>query len=302
MSDESPLADTTSSCPNCAAGTAADDAYCEACGAFLGAAAGDRRTEQDGGRVAAVSDVGLLRGRNEDSFALAGSESGALAVVCDGVASSIDGRAAADVAARVAADALAGALDVGVVEVDEAVMRAAISEAGSAVAALTGANEGWGSAPACTLVAAVWDGRAATIGWVGDSRAYLVTRHDARQLTVDDSWAQEQVTIGAMSERTALAAPQAHAITNWLGADSPGGAAQVVVVWPVAPSCLVLCSDGLWNHLDNPDTLTGLVWTSDAVPAPIDRRGGSPSTPSATVDVTTSRWRCSRWGRDELPG
>ena len=269
MNDELPDALTAPPCPTCGAGTAAADAYCEACGAFLGAAAADRRTERDGGRVAAVSDVGLLRGRNEDSFALADGERGALAVVCDGVASSTDGRAAADVAAQVAADALAGALEAGGA-VSEAAMRAAIAEARSAVAALTEPNEGWASAPACTLVAAVWDGREATIGWVGDSRAYLVSRHDVRQLTVDDSWAQEQVTAGAMSERTALAAPQAHAITNWLGADAPGGEAQVVAVRPESPSRLVLCSDGLWNHLRDPDSLTGLVWQSGAAPAPIE--------------------------------
>ena len=46
------------------------------------------------------------------------------------------------------------------------------------------------------VVAAVWDGATVTVGWVGDSRAYWIGATSARQLTADDSWAQEQVDAG----------------------------------------------------------------------------------------------------------
>ena len=43
------------------------------------------------------------------------------------------------------------------------------------------------------------------------------------QLTVDDSWVQEQVASGQLSEAEADRHPRAHAITRWVGADAPGG-------------------------------------------------------------------------------
>ena len=74
--------------------------------------------------------------------------------------------------------------------------------------------------PSCTFVAAVVDGPLIVAGWVGDSRAYwLADDGAAEQLTIDDSWAAEQIAAG-IPRAVAEADPQAHAITRWLGADS----------------------------------------------------------------------------------
>ncbi len=69
--------------------------------------------------------------------------------------------------------------------------------------------------------ARVWDGDEVTVGSLGDSRAYWIGADGARRLTVDDSWAREQVDAGVLDERDAEADPRAHAITRWLGADAP---------------------------------------------------------------------------------
>ena len=68
---------------------------------------------------------------------------------------------------------------------------------------------------------AVWDGTDVTVGWLGDSRAYWVDEDGCRQLTVDHSWAEDQVSAGRLDRESAEADSRAHAITRWAGADAP---------------------------------------------------------------------------------
>jgi serine/threonine protein phosphatase PrpC len=104
------------------------------------------------------------------------------------------------------------------------------------------------SPPSCTFVAAVVDGPVIIVGWVGDSRAYwLPDEGPAQMLSVDDSWAAEQVLAG-MPREQAESSPQAHAITRWLGADSPDFEPRCASVTPAGPGWLMVCSDGLWNY------------------------------------------------------
>ena len=115
------------------------------------------------------------------------------------------------------------------------------------------------AAPSCTVVAAVWDGQEVTIGWAGDSRAYWVGAAGSERLTLDHSWAQEQVDARRMPAAVADGDRRAHAITRWLGQDAPAGPPSVAVFQPVAEGRLILCSDGLWNHVATTDELGALV-------------------------------------------
>ena len=49
----------------------------------------------------------------------------------------------------------------------------------------------------------------------------------------------------------AEADPTSHTITRWLGADSVDPTPEVASVEPPAPGWLVVCSDGLWNHVSD---------------------------------------------------
>jgi serine/threonine protein phosphatase PrpC len=119
----------------------------------------------------------------------------------------------------------------------------------------TGADDG----PSCTFVAGVWDGEEVTVGSVGDSRAYWLGRTTSLRLTADDSWAQEQVDAGTMTEPAAMSAPDAHVITRWLGPDAPEGPYRVHALRPREPGRLILCSDGLWQYASSPAELRELV-------------------------------------------
>jgi protein phosphatase len=86
---------------------------------------------------------------------------------------------------------------------------------------------------------------------VGDSRAYLAVSDSIRQLTADHSWVGEQVAIGAMTAEEAAKHPYRGAITRCVGC-------QPTVEPDLQPeeslpsgSALILCSDGLTNHLSD---------------------------------------------------
>ena len=239
-------------CRGCGAPLAAREAdgYCSVCD--VRERVSPARVEVDLAVAAAVSDPGHMRRRNEDAFHLEQFDGGIVAVVCDGVGTSASADVAAQCAAGVAGTVLLTAARSGAVT-PSAASADALHAAQRSVCAL--AIEG---DPACTLVSALVRADDVVIASVGDSRAYWIAHHDARQLTVDDSWAGEQLAAG-LDAAQAAADPRAHAITRWIGADAPDGPIQLVSVEPHAPGRLVLCTDGLWNYVAEAADLAQLV-------------------------------------------
>jgi serine/threonine protein phosphatase PrpC len=79
------------------------------------------------------------------------------------------------------------------------------------------------------------------------------------QLGEDDSFAAEQMREG-MPRKEAETGAQAHAITRWLGVDSPADLTPHTAVQPLTEDgWLMLCSDGLWNYCSEPTDLRDLV-------------------------------------------
>jgi serine/threonine protein phosphatase PrpC len=248
-------------CHACAASVLADDDYCESCGAPLRREQNAERehVEVDAGTVAGVSDRGLRHQRNEDAVFVAAAGRCAVAVVCDGVSVSAAPEVAAQVAAEVAGEWLLELVRGGTEdEVGRQAMAASLAHGGDAVAGVPWLVASERNGPSCTAVAAVWDGTAVTVGWAGDSRAYWIDGDEGQLLTVDHSWAQEQVSAGAMSPDSAEVDPRAHVITRWIGDDAPA-AADTVTWTPPGPGKVVLCTDGLWNLIDGANELAVIV-------------------------------------------
>jgi serine/threonine protein phosphatase PrpC len=217
--------------------------------------------------AAGVSEQGRSHLRNEDAFRLerVGSD-GIVAVVCDGISTSASGDAAARAAASAAADVLAAALDSG--DDLEAATAAAVAAAEEAVMQVPATGHTALALPSCTLVSAACRDGLLVVGWIGDSRAYWLGEASAAQLTVDDSWAAEQVAEGLLSPEEAFADRRAHAITRWVGADSPPDAPQVITLAPLGSGRLVLCTDGLWNAAPAAGDLAQLAESLDPDAAP----------------------------------
>ena len=190
--------------------------------------------EEDLGQVAGVSDRGLRHSRNEDAmhFAVADTDDGpvAVAIVCDGVSSAPRPDEASWTAVHTGITLLAEGAERG--DDPARASRTAVKAAGQALTELAGPD----GAPAATYVSAVVSQGQITVCWLGDSRAYWLAASPAppagpndtiditggsRRVTRDDSLAEEIVAAGLATMDEAMASPQAHVITRWLGADLP---------------------------------------------------------------------------------
>lgn len=250
-------------CPVCSAddasalAAAGPDGHCPACGRKV--PVGRDHAELDLGLLAGVTDRGLRHSRNEDAMALATADGPdgpvALAVVSDGVSSAPRPDEASLTAVRTAMRVLLSGARAG-----EDPVTAAAAAARSGAQALSEMGDSDGS-PAATYVSATVDREAVTVCWLGDSRAYWLTaqQQDSTRLTRDDSLAEEVVEAGLASLEEAMASPQAHVITRWLGADHPDPEPHVAQFTPPGPGVVLVCSDGLWNYRPEPADLAALA-------------------------------------------
>jgi serine/threonine protein phosphatase PrpC len=278
----------------CQAPLAEDDRFCERCGFRLASEEVENsrqardRIELDLTLAGAVSDRGRVHRRNEDAFQLdvLGS-SRVAAVVCDGISSASSG----DLAARRAASAAARTLSAALSDPHRdgfAVTLDAIETARTAVEQVPWTTRAGRAMPSCTLVSALYRDGEVVVGSIGDSRAYLIDPGGSEQLTVDDSWAEEQVAEGRLTADQAAQDPRLHAITHWIGADAPNRPPRLVRVIPDGAARLLLCTDGLWNYLAGAAELGGLV---EALPS-----GASP----AAVARALTDMAIARGGRDNV--
>ncbi len=259
-------------CRECGALIAADG-YCGECGA-KGRTARDHWEEQPVPWAAAVCDRGLVHARNEDALGLVAlPEVGSFAalIVCDGVSTSSNSDVASLGAAHAARDVLGTITADPFAPVSARIMRisAAIEAAGAAAqmaASATPITEGGAqsSPPACTFVTAVVERKLIVAGWVGDSRAYWIpSTGPAELLTTDHSAAAEMIEAG-VSRSVAESSAQAHAITRWLGSDSPNPVPQCATTTVNCAGWLLVCSDGLWNYCSTATDMAALVATYTA--------------------------------------
>jgi PPM family protein phosphatase len=260
-----PAAGRNGLCAQCGAGLEEVDAqgYCARCGFERIPPARDHVEVELSPACAGVSDRGKLRAHNEDFLALATDQAGDVLVVCDGVSTSQNAAAASEVAAQVACAEILRALRLGG-DNSHVIMKAALGAAQVAVLALPYQPSTTVQRPETTIVAALRKGRHLTVGWLGDSRAYLLGPTTARLLSEDHSWVNEVVAAGQLTRAEALRAPLAHSITRTLGGpvgpdgrgDEPALTACMVTE---DSSSLILCSDGLWNYADEPERLAAVV-------------------------------------------
>lgn len=212
----------------------------------------------------ALSDVGLKRPHNEDSY-VADADLG-LYLVADGMG----GHAAGEVASKAAADAIRDfvrethhdrdktwpfAMDPSLSWLGNR-LRVAILVANRVVSQrIDGDDQLRGMAT--TLSAVLLDGDRAVISNVGDCRAYLIRKKLVTQVTTDHSWVAEQVRAGLLTPDAARSHPWRSMVTRALA-----GTSDLVVDILEMPlesgDLLLLCSDGL-HGLVSDDEIGELV-------------------------------------------
>jgi serine/threonine protein phosphatase PrpC len=212
-------------------------------------------------RAAARTDVGRKRTGNEDSFCLA-PEMG-LFVVADGMG----GHAAGEVASRLAVETIQEWMRK-YLEGDATTFVGPLRSSGPRevnflLSSIRLANrvifEMAQSDPRCagmgtTLVAALGLPNRLVLAHVGDSRIYRIHGAGIAQLSKDHSLVQQQVDRGILTPEQAQTSQYRHMITRALGLKE---AIEVDVTEQPAHAgdCLLLCSDGLSDLLEDEEML-----------------------------------------------
>lgn len=101
-----------------------------------------------------------------------------------------------------------------------------------------------------TVVVAVATERQVVIGNIGDSRAYVLQDGQLTQLTEDHSLVSELLRTGQISEADSEIHPQRNVLTRALGTESSAKIDLYHLDW-YKEQILLLCSDGLTNHVDD---------------------------------------------------
>jgi protein phosphatase len=192
-------------------------------------------------RWGSATDVGLVRSDNQDSFLT----NDRVLAVADGMGGHRGGQIASQVAIET--------LGISYTEPTVDGLREAAEVANHAVFAKASDNpelRGMGT----TLVAIArvdGDGDRQVVGWVniGDSRLYLFRDGDLEQLSEDHSLVEEMVRDGRIAPEDARQHPQRNILTRALGID-PNPSVDSDIVDPYVGDRFLLCSDGLFNEVD----------------------------------------------------
>jgi len=205
---------------------------------------------------AQLTDVGLVRGHNEDcvghvvpSSPEQARDMGWLFVLADGVG----GHDRGEVASTMAVETLVRDFENANPNDDVTnLLPRAIEHANLRVYEAGMSSCPGGSSMATTIVTCALRYDRATIAHVGDSRCYLLRHGRAAPLTRDHTLAAEQLRMGLITSREANSAQTSHVLSRSVGAGlfvNVDTTEQQIF----ANDILLLCSDGLHNSVGSDD-------------------------------------------------
>ncbi len=120
-----------------------------------------------------------------------------------------------------------------------------------------------------TIVAVVVKADVVTISHAGDSRAYLLRGQTLQQLTEDDSWGAQFAAAGVENKKNGEKGRFDHFLTKSIGQGSEIDP-SLLTVYVQPNDWLLLCSDGLWNMVDDAQILRVLLNAGDNPQAAVD--------------------------------
>jgi serine/threonine protein phosphatase PrpC len=221
--------------------------------------------------VLGKTDVGIKRGKNEDSFGI--DQKLGLFVVADGMG----GHAAGEIASQMAIDVILDYIK-RTVSTNEPYLtgfNSRYSRTGNRLSSAvilanqlisdTATNRKDWQGMGTTLVAA-WlpdpNSPLLSIAHVGDSRAYLLRHGELRQLTTDHSLVEEQIQLGLITREEAYTSSVRNMITRALGFRERVNI-DIIEMKIESGDKLLLCSDGLNGMLTDKQILNILKLTGN---------------------------------------
>jgi len=209
--------------------------------------------------VGAVTDVGSVRTRNEDSIYTEPVDSpltrehGWVGVVADG----LGGHPSGDLASRLAAQTTRDVFYKKSQEATGERLRTAVKKANEVIVQ-TAQIEVQHAEMASTITAAVIQGSSVFMAQVGDSRGYLIRNGRVRRVTRDHSLVDELVRNGELTVEEALHHPQRNVITRALGVKAT---VEVDVFEEKLRNSdiILLCSDGLYRMVEDSEIARAMI-------------------------------------------
>ncbi|MBE6976625.1 MAG: Stp1/IreP family PP2C-type Ser/Thr phosphatase [Ruminococcaceae bacterium] len=206
-----------------------------------------------------VTDPGCVRPQNQDTFQMEQLDRNTLlCIVCDGMGGAKSGNVASSLATDVFVQEVRRVWKAGMSQSEiDRMMEGAVKLANFTVYD-QGQQFAEFSGMGTTLVAVLVQNMEATIINVGDSRAYGVNQNGIRRLTVDHSLVQVMIDRGDLTPEQAKTYPGKNYITRAIGTESvvQGDLYHLDLE---RGDCLLLCSDGLSNMLDDQELLFEVV-------------------------------------------
>jgi len=230
--------------------------------------------------AASLTDVGLVRERNEDAFGEKSLAGGRLFVVADGMG----GHAGGATASRLAVEAVEAAL--GTIPRDAPrALREALEAANRSIhdeSRRDPSLRGMGTTGVALLIGSggCW------VANVGDSRAYRLRDGALDQLTRDHSVVAEMVRLGVLTSAQAAVHPRRNEVLRSLGT-APDVDVDIDAVDVAVGDVFLLCSDGLSGVVDDAAIAALLADDSaeDASRALVEAAIGQGAPDNVTVQV-----------------
>lgn len=203
-----------------------------------------------GVEIAGLSDVGLLREDNEDSYLYWEPASdkeflskGRLAIIADGMGGYEGGQEASRLAVETVRDIYDSNFDGD----PQKTLIAAVETAHLAIQQYATVHPNLtGMGTTCTAMSII--GRQLSFAHIGDSRLYLIRAETISRLTRDHSYVGRLVESGIVRSEDAEMHPQRHILTAALGSGkevTPDAPEHAIVL--EKGDSLLLCTDGLWS-------------------------------------------------------
>ena len=205
-------------------------------------------------KIWGITDIGLVRSENQDSYRIKQLDgAAALTVVCDGMGGARGGNVASSLAADAFASEVEGAF---AAQEPQKLLMDAVAAANEKVFSTAMSNpeyRGMGT----TLVAALVTPEKIWIANVGDSRCYRIQDGDIGRVTRDHSFVEDLVLRGEITPEQARVHPKKNLITRAVGVDHT--VKTDVFECENHGGYLVLCSDGLSNQVTDEEIRSEVV-------------------------------------------
>ncbi len=204
-------------------------------------------------RYATLSDIGLRRRNNQDSFCVQmcseqeiWDKFGHIFIVADGMG----GHAVGELASKMAVDTIPLTFFKSRAELLPVALKEAVEHANGAIYKRGSENRDF-NRMGTTCVVLVLSPKGALFAHVGDSRAYRVRADRIEQLTFDHSLQWELERQGRLKKNDVFLSEVKHVITRSLGPE-PAVEVELDGPFPVLPNDrFLLCSDGLTGNISD---------------------------------------------------